>query len=374
MKPYLTYSAEDLACDADFLRWIKYPEDHPQLDAFWRGWLQQHPYKQEVVDEARGLVLAVLAEDQSLPGGVKQQEIWKRIEATARLKSSAGIFPLWRRRYSMAAAVVIFTLILGWWAIDFGSHEVVRAQIANTDPHFTELVNNSDLPKTIILSDGTSIVLQPRGILKYPENFDADSREVSLTGQAFFEVTRDPNRPFLVFSGEVVTRVLGTSFTVRNVEGEDNVLIQVKTGKVSVFLASEKALSTQPSAKAVDGVVLMPNQQVVYEKIPMKMTKSLVENPAVLIPLAKQRFEFEDAPIKDVFKAIEEAYGVEIVFDEEALSSCYLNASLDNVPLYEKLKLICRGINTTYEVMDSHIIIYGKGCHEGDDITNPNPL
>ena len=117
----------------------------------------------------------------------------------------------------------------------------------------------------------------------------------------------------------------------------------------------------------------MPNQQVVYERIPMKMTKSLVENPTVLIPLAKQSFEFEDAPIKEVFTAIEEAYGVEIVFDEEALSSCYLNASLDDVPLYDKLKLICRGINTTYEIMDSHIIIYGKGCHE-DDTANPKPM
>lgn len=364
MKPYLTYSAEDLACDEDFLRWIKYPGNHPELDAFWKKWLQQHPYKQEVVEEARYLVLAVIAEDQYFPGEIKQQELWNRIQLTAGLHSSDKILPLWRRWYGMTAAVLFFSLLLGWWAIDSGPNEIAQAPITNTGPQFTELVNNSDLPKTIILSDGTSIILQPRSILRYPETFDADSREVSLTGQAFFEVTRDPNRPFLVLSGEVVTRVLGTSFTVRNVEGEDNVMIQVKTGKVSVFLASEKVRSAQPSEKAVDGVVLMPNQQVVYERVPMKMTKSLVENPTVLIPLAKQTFEFEDAPIKEVFTAIEEAYGVEIVFDEEALSSCYLNASLDNVPLYDKLKLICRGINTTYEIMDSHIIIYGKGCHD----------
>ena len=102
--------------------------------------------------------------------------------------------------------------------------------------------------------------------------------------------------------------------------------------------------------------------------IPLQ-TKSLVENPSVLIPLPRREFEFSDAPIKDVFYAIEQAYGVDIVFDEEALSSCYLNASLTDVPLYDKLKLICRGINTTYEIIDSHIIIYGKGCSE--EITNP---
>lgn len=375
MKPYLTYSAEDLACDEDFLSWIKNPEEHPELEAFWRKWLEQYPYKQEVVDEARFLVQAVLAEGQYLPGEIKQQALWKRIEATAMLRSPARILPLWQRWYSWAAAVSILSLSvsLGWLAMDARPDEITEIPTLKTDPQFSEHVNNSDLPKTIILSDGTSIILQPHSILTYPETFDADSREVSLRGQAFFEVTRDPNRPFLVLSGEVVTRVLGTSFTVRNIEGEDNVLIQVKTGKVSVFLASEKVRSTQPSEKAVDGVVLMPNQQVVYERVPMKMTKSLVENPTVLIPLAKHSFQFEDAPIKEVFMAIEEAYGVEIVFDEEALSSCYLNASLDNVPLYDKLKLICRGINTTYEIMDSHIIIYGKGCHE-DDTANPKPM
>ena len=374
MKPYLTYSAEDLACDEDFLSWIKYPRDHPELDAFWRKWLEQHPYKQEVVEEARCLVLTVLSEDQHLPGELKQQELWKKIEATTMLSPSARVLPLWQRWYGWAAAVFIISLSasLGWLATDSASNEIAEVPINKTDPQFTEHVNNSDVPKTIILSDGTSIILQPHSILRYPDTFDADYREVSLTGQAFFEVTRDPSRPFLVLSGEVVTRVLGTSFTVRNMEGEDNVMIQVKTGKVSVFLASEKVRSAQPSEKAVDGVVLMPNQQVVYERVPMKMTKSLVENPTVLIPLAKKSFQFEDAPIKEVFAAIEEAYGVEIVFDEEALSSCYLNASLDNVPLYDKLKLICRGINTTYEIMDSHIIIYGKGCHD-EDLANPNP-
>ena len=101
------------------------------------------------------------------------------------------------------------------------------------------------------------------------------------------------------------------------------------------------------------------------------MTKSLVENPAVLMPPARRNFEFADAPISEVFEAIEEAYGVEIVFDEQALASCYLNASLDDVALYDKLKLICRGINASYEIMDSHIIIYGKGCRE--EIVNQTP-
>lgn len=368
MKPYLTYSAEDFACDEDFLKWVKYPELYPRLDLFWKKWISEHPVKKDVVEEARQLVLGVIAEKQYLPASGKQREIWDRIQTSTRVHRRQQI-PVWQRWYNMAA-VILFMVSISWLFLDFNPAEQIVTVQEDANPQYVRHANNADIPKTIILSDGTSIMLQPQSVLEYPETFEPDRREVFLTGQAFFEVTRDPNRPFLVQAGEIVTRVLGTSFTVRNFEGEDNVLVQVKTGKVSVFMATEKPRPLGLSQQIVDGVVLMPNQQVLYERMDMKMTKSLVENPAVIIPLARQEFEFVDAPVKDVFTAIEQAYGVDIVFDEDALSTCYLNASLADVPLYDKLKLICKAINTTYEIIDSHIIVYGKGCNE--EIINPN--
>jgi transmembrane sensor len=371
MKPYLTYTAEDLACDNDFLNWVKYPERYPHLTLIWAQWLSEHPEKQDVVDEARCLVMAILAEDQIFPGHVKEKAVWNRIHASAGLASSAAVIPLWRQWYSRAA-VVIFCLALGWLVLDPDRSQVEGITTAATQPQFVKHVNNAESPQTVVLSDGTSIILQPHTVLEYPKTFAPDVREVSLTGEGFFEVKHDSGRPFLVRSGEIITRVLGTSFTVRNIDSEKDLMVKVKTGKVSVFMASEKSRHAEAVKKNVGGVVLMPNQQVVFEKAAMKMTKSLVENPSVLIPPTRQNFEFADAPISEVFQSIEEAYGVEIVFDEEAMSSCYLNASLDDAPLYDKLKLICKGISASYEIMDSHIIIYGKGCRE--DIETPNPI
>jgi len=63
-----------------------------------------------------------------------------------------------------------------------------------------------------------------------------------------------------------------------------------------------------------------------------------------------------------VFSRLEKAYGVDIVYDEEALSSCYLNASLDSLSFHDKLRLISKGINATYEILDGHVIISGDGC------------
>lgn len=367
MKSYQTFTAEDFACDSDFLKWVKYPERYPELDTFWGNWLRQHPEKAETVEEARYLILAVAKEDQQFPADARKAEVWKRIVLTTNLPEVAPSRKAW---YAYAAVVAAALLAGAVWVANRSAPVVTEIAAEDSHSDYVKYVNNAGEAKTIILGDGTTIVLQPNSTLEYPKIFNADVREVRMEGQAFFEVTRNPDKPFIVRSGEIVTRVLGTSFTVRNMEGEGNVLVQVATGKVSVFRSTEEDRPLPAAAKAVDGVVLMPNQQVVYERLEMRMTKSLVENPRVLIPVEKQTFDFVDTPITEVFAAIEEAYGVDIVFDEEALSSCYLNASLTDVPLYEKLKLICKGINTTYEIIDSHIVVYGKGCYEDSDISN----
>lgn len=373
MKPYHNYTAEDLACDEDFLNWIKHPDSYPHLESFWKQWLSEHPDKREVVEEARYLVLTVLAEDQFFPGTIKQKDVWSRIQRSTDTRSADKIANLSQRWYSRAA-ILAMCLSLGWWAMKRDDDRTTGDHVQTGGVQVVKHVNNTETPQTIVLGDGTSITLQPHGILEFPERFAADRRQISLKGEAFFEVTRDVKRPFLVEAGDVITRVLGTSFTVRNIDEEDNVLIQVKTGKVSVFLGNERTQASGSDDKNVNGVVLMPNQQVLYEKSAMKLTKSLVENPSVLVPPRSESFDFVDAPIKEVFGVIEEAYGVDIVFDEEALSSCYLNASLDNVAMHDKLRLICKAINASYEVMDSHIIVYGSGCGQNIETQTPTTL
>lgn len=365
MKDYSTFNAEDFAYDDIFLKWVKYPARYPLLDKFWQNWLQENPHKKEEIEEARMMIIAVLQETRFSPENGKQHEVWNRInkimeDASPQVKQVSLL-----HHWTLRAAVILILVATGLFLWYPDKHEPVLSKDTAALESLAEQINNSDLPKTIILSDETSIVLQPQSALQYPKTFDANIREVYLTGEAFFEVKKDPNRPFLVHTHEIVTRVLGTSFTVRGYTNEKNVLVQVKTGKVSVFKNKDKDIKGDQSLpeEIVEGVVLMPNQQVLYERDEMKMTKSLVENPSVLVPAAKHNFEFIDTPITEVFEIIEQAYGVDIVFDEEVMANCSLNASLSDVPLYDKLKLICKVIDTTYEIMDSHIIIYGKGCN-----------
>jgi hypothetical protein len=91
------------------------------------------------------------------------------------------------------------------------------------------------------------------------------------------------------------------------------------------------------------------------------MNKSLVEKPA-LANQTSYNFEFDDTPATEVFKTLQAAYGVPVLLDDEVLISCTISASLGNEPFYEKLRIICKIINATYEVIDGTVVINTKGC------------
>lgn len=367
-KNYFSYTATDFARDADFLKWVKYPNENPGCTTFWEKWLKENPSKREEVEDARQLIFAVL-EYNYLPSDEKEAEIWSQIRTTLHMDNQPVVIKEAGRKvrtlfWVKSAAAAIFLVVATFGTTYFLTGRNTELPIAlEPKPVFIKEENRSSSPRTVVLNDGTSIILQPQSFIQVPKDFIGDQREVYLTGEAFFEVKRDPTKPFLVHTNEIVTRVLGTSFNVRGFENE-NVTVRVKTGKVSVFKAKDK--KGPADGDAVEGVVLSPNQQVVYDREKMRLLKSLIEDPVVLGKKPRYHFEFKDEPIKNVFTEIEEAYGVDIVYDAEALANCRLNASITDVPLYDKLRLICKAINAEYELLDSQIVVYGKGCNQPD--------
>lgn len=353
MKDYLNFSAVELAMDDDFVRWVEAGHMDEELENKWNTWLIQYPEKIDVVSEAKSIVRAVINDKQYFLPDSKYQEIWARIEASvSQTKKDTSISrTVW---YSIAASIALFFL--------FG---VAIYQFKNKSWGGDQLIqhkNEGNQICSIVLEDGSIIKLQPHSAIQYPEKFSDAKREVYLSGEAFFEVARDPEKPFSVYANEIVTQVLGTSFTVRAFDKEKDIVVAVKTGKVSVFKKIEKQEKKDSSQKQDRiGTLLTPNQQVVFSREQERMIKSLVKEP---IPLANSNegFSFMDTPIAEIFKRIGNTYGVEIIFDEEALSDCSLTASLENVAFYDKLRLICKGIDAKYEILDAHIIITGKGC------------
>ena len=185
---------------------------------------------------------------------------------------------------------------------------------------------------------------------------EKDKREIYLDGDAFFEVAKDPNRPFYVYAHDIVLRVLGTSFNVTTNKNNGNITVLVKTGKVSVYKNSNRNKAEY---------ILTPNEGVRYLAEDQRIIKSAsaaeLSMPDVTSP-HPYNFNFEETPVTRIFTELEDAYGIHIQYDEKLFSKCIITTSLNDATFEEKLKIICEAINAGYKVENNEVFINGSGC------------
>jgi transmembrane sensor len=221
-------------------------------------------------------------------------------------------------------------------------------------------VNTTQTTHRLALQDGSIVTLQPGSELKYPEVFTS-KREVYLTGEAFFEVAKDAEHPFLVYTHEVTTKVLGTSFRITAYEQEKEIIVVVKTGKVSVFTQPRMDSSAKSAAQEF---ILTPNQQVVYDRKEALAVRSAVQKSAGHIAQQPtQVLSYTNAPVASILKTLEESYGVNIQFNEQVLTGCTLTSDMTDENLYQQLEIICNALGARYEVTETSIVIDAQGCN-----------
>jgi transmembrane sensor len=230
--------------------------------------------------------------------------------------------------------------------------------VIKSDDGLIEKINRSENPMLVLLEDGSSLLLNSGGKVSYPSKFDDDKREVYLEGEAFFEVSKDPQRPFFVYANDMVAKVLGTSFTMRSLPGGKDIELIVKTGKVAVF----KRVAEETASYELPPITVRPHEKLVFNAdledlvaLPAQAERHLSTVPAF-------NFEFSDVPASEIFKYISEIYGVNIIYNESTLKNCPVTASLADEPLYGKIELVCLAIEAEYKMAGSKIVIKSKGC------------
>lgn len=364
---YRSFQPEELASDPSFRLW-KISNDREESD-FWEEWLSENPDKQELVDKATFLLDTVFKSFDSISDEEVKNEVNRLSYALGEQSAkSSGRRLFLRPEWYSAAASILLVIGLGWWFFNRNSpaektNMIYKEIISQIKEPLLQEVNNTEKPMLVALSDGSSVLLQPKSRISYPKAFNGDKREVFLYGEAFFEVSKNPDQPFFVYANNLVTKVLGTSFIISAFDTDKDVKVVVKTGKVSVFALTDENIEEQHADKKLGGMVLTPNQQIVFSTKNLRFTRSLIADPALLdMPIQKQSFNFKGTPINEVFATLEQSYGVKILFDAEIMKNCYLTASLSDEPLFEKVDLICRTINARYEQLDASIIVYSKGC------------
>ncbi|WP_128543942.1 FecR family protein [Larkinella soli] len=367
MPPYQQFEPEDFAADSSFRRWKLF--DEPEDRKFWEAWLLAHPEKADFVEKAGQLLENIYRAYDQISSREIGEEIHRLSHSLEEAESETPVRRLWssRMKFAVAASVLAVLGLLGWLAgrsvPENGPSATYADLVKQASEPLEERINDSEKPSLVVLSDGSTILLQPHSRAGFPRRFSGAKREVYLSGEAFFEVAKNPEKPFYVYANSLVTKVLGTSFTVRAFEADSQLKVVVKTGTVSVFARPKETGAGTLDEKKAEGVVLTPNQQVVYSPKETRLVRSLVEKPALLaLPIQRQSFHFRRTPIAEVFSTLEESYGVQFVFDREVMKDCYLTASLSDEPLFEKIDLICRTIGAEYTQTDAHIIISSRGC------------
>lgn len=303
---YSQFKSSDFILDEDFQIWVN--DNDPEQNRFWNDWLQKNPDKQTETKKAREILLAMNFKDHNLSDNMLD-EAWKKqkaFEIEPQLENSENNknrqLKISKSFIKVAATVAL--LIVSYFGarvlIPYGEDKKV-AIITKTVAKGQKLI--------LALADGTRIKLNAGSTISYPESFSANERKIELSGEAFFKVASNPDAPFTVVTGNVETRVLGTSFNVKAYPEKKLVYVAVVEGKVKV-----SALDPDKNVKA--DVELTPNQLATVPKNEGEILVSAFDQELLLAWRHGNLF-FEQSNFEDIINDLERWYGVSIELGEK---------------------------------------------------------
>lgn len=250
--------------------------------------------------------------------------------------------PMWRSALRIAAAIAI----LG--GLTFGIYAVINPS-STGDKNLVQKTNAKGVKSTIALADGSKVWLNADSKLQYPASFSGNTREVYLNGEAFFDIEKNPAKPFIIHLANGTIRVLGTSFNIKAYDDEPVVETSVATGKVAFI----PKLKNNDNA---DTIFLTPNNKVTYqvntEKTTTATTVSEEDRAWTEGKLIFRSMLFEEIGIE-----LERNFGKKVVFEDSDIKTYRLTGSFQNNTLSEILYYLSKTKSFSYSITDEQIVI-----------------
>lgn len=373
MQNHTNYTVKDFILDDSFCRWVL--KNASEDAVFWEKWIHEHPQHAEVLADACDLIKKVRDAQDNLSENELREELKRLtksrkemddIQVVVETTPKLSLAWLWKVAAILVISIAGFVFYLSKnTSLPFGNYSAYQQRVETKKDLFQEVLNDDKKPKVVSLPDGSTIILKMGSRVSFPKVFSEKRRDVYLSGEAFFDVVKDPTKPFVVYANELATKVLGTSFTISSYEKDKEVKVIVKTGRVSVFSLNKEQEPTEQLLTEEAELILTPNQQVVFNRNENRLKRTLVAIPEPIKPISTihKPLIFDGTPISKVFDSLEEIYGIAITYDSELLLKCQLTAELEKGTLFEKLDLICKAIEARYELIDGQVVVYGKRCN-----------
>lgn len=205
---------------------------------------------------------------------------------------------------------------------------------------------------SVKLPDGSTVFLNSLSSIQIPGNYGTENREVTLKGEGWFEVEKNPEKPFIVHAGKVRTLVLGTKFNVSAYHEDSTSTVSLVEGKVQVDMGDDAAKRQ----------ILKPGEQLVYRKgSGSSVTRPFIQEYAVSWKDNILTFDYDSWP--EAARKISRWYGVKVELKDTGLMQCRLKGSFANMPLTGVLKRLSYISGIRWEMKDKTIYISGK-CNQ----------
>jgi transmembrane sensor len=263
-------------------------------------------------------------------------------------------FP-WQWLAGIAATIV---LAVGFYLVNRPSEPLqisITQELAQKMPEsITRFTNKQSRIILHQLPDGSTVWMRKDARITYPNQFDADKRVVAFEGEGFFDIRKDSSRPFSIQSGEMVIKVLGTSFNVKAPVTKKVFQISVVTGSVEV--------SAPDQQKNDQLVVLKPQQEVFFET----KSKRLIVG-AIPVQLKKEIYQpvtvtFKDTPLTEVLDQLKKKFNIDIQLSNPEMATCQVNADFERQSLPLIMEMLCTTLDASYSMSDNMITMSGMSC------------
>lgn len=337
---------DDFLNDDDFRRWVL-EENKNDRNLYWSGWAANNPDKAGRFRQAIQVLESL--RDESVPWAEERKiRTLRNIRSAIRKAQGARetnilqprdwyrLPRVWYKTAAAAAILLFFSLAV--WQLGRDSH-VPSSEIAFSD--WVTESNKSGQRSEVVLPDGSIVALNAESELKYDRlDFGKGHRDVFLTGEAFFEVRKNPESPFRVHSNELITTALGTSFNIR-AYADLLTRVQLATGRVSVN-------RDRKSSPAGEAVLLEPGQEAVLgrdEKLQVRhIAVSRIDawRNGILL--------FDRTPFREAVKTLERWYGVEITVKGLGAGEPVLTGRFDNEQLGKTLESMQFSLGFRYTI------------------------
>ncbi|MCJ8212004.1 FecR family protein [Mucilaginibacter sp. RS28] len=261
------------------------------------------------------------------------------------------------KMFRYAAAVAVAALFVGgFYFLNTGRVSFKTAvPVAQKTVEQVDITNNSNTVYKAHLPDKSIVWLQPGSNLRYPKTFAANARVVSMYGVGFFEVTKNPKRPFIINGRSIITKVWGTSFLIRDKYRSKTADVSVVTGKVSVSLKKNEADDTFSTSLEKHEVLLYPKDKAIcFLDQHLLKTERVVREPA-LKQWSQASLSFDNKPMREIIPVLSATYGVKIKVANERINRYMLTADFEGFNLPDILAALKKSINVSYEIKDDLI-------------------